>query len=435
MNGSAEQQSVPPGRGAAGAPPDMAALLRRLLPPTFPPGADPETYRIEEVHRLLRQAAYFSIFSVPNPASPNQPVLLTPLFPFGMIAVEVNEDLHRFEIEVHGPSRGRGVTAANRVGEPVAGVHIRWTPMPDDFEAGPGRVPPPTLLNPFRSQRFCMLDGQLTFKDGRGSGFHAFGAGRTFPVAGAPGRLHIGAVIDVLEGLGELAGFQGTVTVNGFIEPPNGLAVNLMVRFLDPQGRLAARSPLPPLQPVPDPDPDAVFMTFLGEVDPSRPVELLFGPDGMPIGSRVFERLRRVRIDSVAGPGGMGSVTSEGPVAGTVSARLYFNFLDPSPVTPIRTTDGVFTFFDEAGGTAGTVLADMVEGRAFRTPLPGAPMPVYRFGGFGPILGGTGQLAGAAGMMSLNAAISVFPRTLSNLYILRFEDPQGKLRARANGRF
>jgi hypothetical protein len=208
-----------------------------------------------------------------------------------------------------------------------------------------------------------------------------------------------------------------------------------MARFLDPQGRLAARSPLPPLLPVPDPDPDAVFMTFLGEVDPSRPVELLFGPDGMPIGSRVFERLRRVRIDSAAGPGGMGSVTSEGPVVGTVSARLYFNFLDPSPVTPIRTTDGVFTFFDEEGRTAGTVLADMVEGRAFRTPLPGAPMPVYRFGGFGPILGGTGQLAGAAGMMSLNAAISVFPRTLSNLYILRFEDPRGALRTRSNGPF
>ena len=30
-------------------------------------------------------------------------------------------------------------------------------------------------------------------------------------------------------------------------------------------------------------------------------------------------------------------------------------------------------------------------------------------------------------MMTLNAAISVFPRTLSNLYILRVYDPEHKL--------
>ena len=62
-----------------------------------------------------------------------------------------------------------------------------------------------------------------------------------------------------------------------------------------------------------------------------------------------------------------------------------------------------------------------------RTQMPGFPMPLFRFAGFGPILG-DGQLSGADGMMSMNSAVSVFPRTLSNLYIFRFYDPEGKLR-------
>src|SRR5207248_7737186 len=96
------------------------------------------------------------------------------------------------------------------VGEAVATVGIRWMVMPDDFEAGPGKVPPPTDLDAARSQRFCMLDGRMQFKDADHSGFRAFGTGRTFPVlvAGRP-QLRLGAVIDILEGLGRLQGLPG----------------------------------------------------------------------------------------------------------------------------------------------------------------------------------------------------------------------------------
>jgi len=73
----------------------------------------------------------------------------------------------------------------------------------------------------------------------------------------------------------------------------------------------------------------------------------------------------------------------------------------------------------------------MIEGRAMRSELFGAPMPVFRFAGFGPILGGTGFVDGADGMMSINSAISVISRTLSHLYILRFYDPRGGFRERA----
>ena len=429
--------------GPAATPPGLPPGMPPL-PPTFPPGVNPETYKIAEVTKLLRSAAYFPIFNVPNAATPNQPVLLFPSLrdiPFLnqlMIAVLVNEQLHRFEVVVEPPAGPRGLTALNRVGQPVARVGIRWTPIPDDFQAAPNLLPPPTILNPFRSQRFCMLDGHLDFADPAHSGFRAFGCGRTFPgVSGGQPVLYVGAVIDVLEGLGVLGGLPGptfpgaTMVVNGFIQPPDNLALNLMVRIMDPLGRLSATGPLPPLQPMPDPDPNAVFLFFLGEVDPDRPVQLVLGPNGLPIGSDVFERLRLIRIAfDAGGTASLRSHSEEGPVVGTVSARLYFNFLDPQPVSPIQTTNGIFSFFDLEGRTLGTVLSNMVEGRAMRTELPGAPMPVFRFGGFGPILGGTGEFAGAAGMMSMSSAISVFPRTLSNLYVLRLEDPAGRLRAR-----
>ena len=421
--------SVPPVAAGSGLPPGLPPL-----PPTFPPGVDPTTYKIEEVTRLLKAAAYFPIFNVPNPSQPNQPVPLIPGIPQLMIAVEVNEALHHFEVVVEAPTTERGLRAVNRVSrDPVARVHIRWTPIPEDFDPAPGLLPPPTILNPFQSQRFTMLDGELDFLDGKGSGFHAFGAGRTFPAAvGGKQELRIGAVIDVLQGLGELSGLQITAVINGFIEPPDNLALNLMVRVMDPDGRLRAHGPLPPVVPMADPDPSAVFFFFLGEPDPDKPVELILGPNGLPIGSRVFERLRLVRFDIAVG-NGLHAKTAEGPVVGSVSAQLFFNFLDPRPVFPIQTTQGVFTFHDRGGAVLGTVLADMVEGRALRTELAGAPMPVFRFGGFGPITGGTDALSGVGGMMTMNSAISVFPRTLSNLYILRLEDPDGRFRARLGG--
>src|SRR5215216_3707506 len=349
-----------------GAPPGLPFPL----PPTFPPGVNPETYEIEKVQRLLKSAAYFPIFNSDNPNMPNRPVLLIPGIQFLMTAVEVNEELHRFEVLVEEPTIERGLRAFNRVGEPVANVHIRWTPIPENFEAAPGRFPPPTILNPFSSQRFTMLNGQMTFKDRQQSGFKAFGAGRTFPVnEGGANRLRIGAVIEILEGIGVFKGLTGAFVINGYIEPPNNLALNLMIRIMDPEGRLEARSEVAPPVSFPDPDPNAVFMYFIGEVDPSKPVKLNISPDGRIQGSQVYERLRLVRIDfGLDSSGGIRSKTTEGPIVGEVSATLQFNPLAPTSVSPIQTTNGVFTFFGREGKTIGNVYANMVEGRAMRTP-------------------------------------------------------------------
>ena len=402
------------------------------LPPTFPPGVNPETYRIETVTHLLRQAAYFSLFSMPNPTQPNKPIVKPGV---GMIGVEVHEDLHRFNVQVEQPTAHprQGIRAINQVGQPVAQVHIDWRPIPDDYVASPDKEPPPTPLDPMRSQRFVMLGGQFRFNDGRQSGFHGFGTGRTFPtmINGQP-QLRIGAVIDILEGYGRLAGKQGTVVVNGYITPPDGLALNILVRVLDPSGDLLTSSALPPVRPIPAPDPGSTFLMFLGEEDTSKPTTLRRAPDGRMLGASVHERLRLVHLNfDISGRAGLRSHVTTGPVVGTLSGSLIFNPFAAAPGAPVpfQTQDGVFTFFDRQGKTVGSLKANIVEGRGFTAELPGAPMPVFRFGGFGPFLQGEGMFDGAIGMMSLNAAISVFPRTLSNLYVLRISDPDHKFRA------
>ncbi len=185
--------------------------------PGFPEGVDPVTWRVDTVNALIREAAYLPIFTVPDRSRPNTPVLSDR---GEMIGVLVNEELHRFEIEPD--FNAPGIRVRNTVGEPVATVHIRWMTCPDDFDAGPGREPPPTPVDPSRSQRFVMLDGHMTFHDRDGSGFHAFGAGRTYPMQTPLGpQLGLGSVIDVLEGFGKFKGLAGTNVVNGYINPPS----------------------------------------------------------------------------------------------------------------------------------------------------------------------------------------------------------------------
>ena len=406
------------------------------LPATFPEGVDPTTYRLAEVSDLLRRASYFSLFSVHNPDISNRPIP-APGDPQSLVGIEVNENTHRFQIHVDLPRDGR-LTARDVLGEVAAHVHIDWMVIPDDFQAAPDRPPPPTPLSLTAGQRFTMMNGSFEFVDRDGSGMHGFGAGRTFPqlVGGQP-RLVIGANIVMLEGLGRLAGLQGCAVVNGYIRPPQELFINIMLRVMDPTDRLDSPWPLEPIQPQPNPDPDAVFMTFLGEQDPDRPTTLNVGSDGSLLGSNVHELLRLVDVGFDLGPteGSLRTRSRTGPVVGRLATQLFFDPLDPahpgtavSPV-PYWTRHGKLELFEEEERLLGTLDVDVVEGRGFVSELPGAPMPVYRLVGFGPFVAGSGLFSGVDGMLSMNGAVSVFPRTLSNLYVLRIEDPEGRFRA------
>ena len=406
-------------------------------PPVFPAGASADDHQIGEVTRLLQKAAYFPVLNVHDPAIPNDTVPLLPVATQTLgqalfTAVNVNEQLQRFDVVTEmGP---QGLQAYNAISaDSVANVTIRFTPIPDNYAPSPGVSPPPTLLNPFVSQRFTFVSGQLSFQDRRVSGIHAFGSGRTFPAGG--GRLNLAAVINVLQGFGGLYGLTdgtlpgATMVGNGFITPPRDLALNIVVRVMDPNGQLTTSTPVPPLARVgPMPTGSGTFMYFLGEADPRRPMRLLYGTRGAPIGAQMFENLRLVRIAFDRET--LQSSTQPGPVVGTASSLLYCSFQNENTVTTAQTTGGVFSFRDLQGRSLGSLFINMVEGRAFRTLLPGAPWPVFRLGGFGPFVNGTGSFAGATGMMTVNGVVSAFPPSVSNLYILRFLDTGGRLQDR-----
>lgn len=382
--------------------------------------------QVAETGRLLNEAAIFTIFNTANPALPNTPVP-SPTDPTKLIGMDVNEDLHRFDINVPSPGLN-GFHATNRVGELVANIHIQWRVIPDDYVAFPNVQPPPTVLDPTRSQRFCMLGGQMTFKDPEGSYLHAFGTGRTFPVmVGNQPQLRIGAVVDILEGFGRLKGVAGTIVVNGYITPPYSLDLSIVIRLLDPGGRFRPHSSIPALKPIANPDPSTVFILLKGEPDPDNPITFNPAPDGTFQGVNLKEVLRLIYVDFDVARG-MVTRYRLGPVVGRLSAVTHVNPFDGLNPSPITTTNGVLEFFDGAGNTFGTLQANIVEGRAFPAAVPGAISPFVRVGGFGPFISGSGQFDGVIGMMTVNSALSLDPPNVSMLYLLRISDPDRRFR-------
>ncbi len=408
----------------------------RPRPPAVPPGTDPRTYRLAEVNRLM-QSAYFSLFSVPNPQEPDVPIEAELSFPWSLLqrlpflsgqllaGVQVNEKPLRFQTAAD--VLACQLLSSNTVGQPIASVHILWKTIPWDYPASPYTNAPQTIINPFVSQRFEMLNGEFRFDDPQQSGVHGFGSGRTFPNFPNGLSLKIGAVIDILEGFGQLAGRTGLMVVNGEITPPNELALNIMQRILDPRGTLLTQRPLPPLREQPFPDPDATFMMLLGEPDPAHGSPLILGEGGAIEGVELYERLRLIDLDFAVLPKeGLKSQVRVGRVIGRARSKLHLPVNSTVPI-PAQTTGSEFEFFD-GRLPFGKIAADLVEGRGFPTPLAGAPSPLYRIGGFGPIEGGTGEFDKAQGIVSMNSVLSLFPRTFSNLYIFRFADSDGRFR-------
>lgn len=402
------------------------------------------TARVGNLTDLLKKAAYLPLFSMPNPREPDVPIPLVPLLTdfipalsnLLLTGVYVNEAPHRFKVVVTGPTPTKGLGATHVVGEEAAVINVHFAITPNDFQAGPGRVPPSTLFVPFISQRFSFPQGQFKFLDKQNSGFQGFGAGRTFPIRLAgqliPQILIVG-IIEILQGLGKFAGLQGVVVVNGEIKPPNELALFMVPRIMDPDDILKAQTPLPiePLVPVADPDPNAAFLFFLSEPDPHHPMTINRAGDGRILGVNLFERLRLVRIDfDIDTPQDIRSRTIEGPLVGSHRSTLVFDPQAPTEVTPLYSRDDFYTFHDSEGKTMGTLHANLVEGRAFRTQLNGAPHPVFRIGAGGPFLKGTEQFIDVQGLSSVNGIISLNPRTLSNLYMLRIIDTDSRFRAR-----
>lgn len=388
------------------------------------PDINAETYPFEVVQSLLDQAAHFVFYSEPEPQASGR-AILSPDQGRQVIGFRMHESLRRM----------RG----GAVGEIYARFEQRWMMIPWEHQAQPGQEPPATPLDMSRSQRFVMLDGICRFGNGE-DGFRGFGTGTTFPVTeGEDGRrvLLAAAVGNVTEGFGRLRDLVGTYTYCGCLSPEGGFRGTLLVRLLDPAGRLGSEGDLPPLETVPDPEPGITWLLFRGQKrGRNQRTEYRLGADGQVIGLDVEQDLRTIELDAAdRGHRGLQAVRQIGPVIGRMTARIDFNLFSPGAPGTARApipfkSYNEYAFFGPGGRTVGTLNADGSEGRTFLLDLPAAPgQRALRFAGFGPIVQGTGAFEGIRGLMTDNSVVGIAPHAISTLYILRLDDPSGELRA------
>jgi hypothetical protein len=396
----------------------------------------------EELQHLVDEAASFNVYTMPDGQTPGS-VIAQPSRPGTVLGVEGSQTVHRFAIDLELPSLDEGVRAANRIGAAVGRLDFRWLMAPQEYVARPDREPPATALDVSRSQRFVMQEMVLSWGDG-GDGFYSFGAGRTFPTMMVGGKPHLSAMaVGVLtRGFGRMQGYEGNFTLSGELNPEGSFSGNLMMRILDPEGKLRTGQDLPRVEAVASPDPNTTFLTWIAQKAKTPDQENTFSinSDGQVRGLNIPVGLKRVQVDWM--PGGAAGLTSLDLRLGEVIGREIGFGRESVPRTPGRGTplapfqfEGVsrYTFYDAQGRTVGAFTANVVEGRSIQVQLPEAPdQPALRFGYFGPIIEGFGCFAGVHGFLC-GAAGSVFApppadHVISNMYVARLLDPQGRFR-------
>jgi len=308
----------------------------------------------------------------------------------------------------------------------------RWVVVPPDYVARPGQEPPPTALDPSRSQRFVMLDSICRFGDGKDC-FHGFGTGQTFPMT-VNGRRDLLAVAigTVLEGFGKFkGGEESTYVYCGSLSVEQGFTGNILLRVMDPGGAIPTSSDLPAIESRHHPEPGITYVVFRGEAIPSDAVTPRMGANGQLEGLDVNQGLRLLHLDcAVGGHAGLRASARVGEVIGRILAHVTFNpaapggtSLDPIPFTTVDE----FTFHDRDGQLVGTFTGDSSEGRLFNTMVAG--QKGIRFGGTGRLLGGTGPFDGIEGLLTDNSVVIFTPHVSASVYVLRINDPEGRFRA------
>lgn len=389
-------------------------------------------YSADVIQHLLDQAAYYNLYSSPVAQAPSTPVVIRRnSFDIGF---QVREHLHRFEILMEPPDLEFGLRASNTVGEKMGNFESRWLFCPDDFEALPNREPPPTSFDPAKRQRFVMLDGNCVLGS-NGDGFYGFGTGTTFPSTGD--QLLAAAVGNVMEGRGRFKTLEGTYVYCGSLNSKEGFRGSLMLRVMDPHGAIDSAARLPAIESEGRPERGVTYLMFRGQATATDKVTPFGGAGGQPIGLNVAQQLRLFRTDASARSShGLHSSIQIGQTIGEIDAQIIFNPAAPGgdALNPIPySAFDEYKFRDRHGQTIGSFFIDEGEGRTFNLQLPGAPgQPAIRFGGFGPILRGTGSLEGAEGLMTDNSVVSFMPHVSASVYVIRVNDLRGKYRI--NGR-
>ena len=408
-----------------------------VAPPIALPDINAQTYPFEVVESLLDQAAYFNMIAVPEAgAAPSYPQNAFEIN--GGFVLQIHNALHRFNSMVSPIQTDSDLQVIQAVGERNGTFTDRWLMSPDDFEWSLDREPPPVLFDPTRSQRFVMQNTKVTFANSDDY-FHGYGLGRTYPtVVAGQTRLLVGAVGNVMEGFGRFKGLEATYTINGVVTPELGFTGNVSVRAMDPEGLLHTDDELPPLNPIPDPEPGVTYIVLRGQkTGPDQLTHYHFA-NGLPDGLITPGQIKSAEYAyATTERNGLESKLTIQQEVGQINSIIFVDFFAP-PATPIAPglfhTENVYTFRDCNGASIGTIQANVQLGRSFDLAFADAPgQPGLRFGGIGPIVASSGRFSGVQGLLCVNSVIGREPHALSLQNTLRIIDPEGKFRVALKG--
>lgn len=408
------------------------------LTSTSPPGGPPldinaETYPFDVVLENLDRAAYFHFYCAAELRGATE----IRGHRARVAGMRLHHDLRRFQTRLAVPPDCSTIKGISVVGESLASLDHNWLFIPDDYQAQPGLAVPEEEFDPGRSQRFVMTEGTCRFGSSA-DGFQGFGSGMTYP-AGECGSadLMAGAVGTITSGFGRFKGLIGTYTLIGRVSMSGGFTGSLMLRVMDPAGRLTGRAEMPVIMPELIEEPGITYLVVRGQKrDRNQKTGFLFGAGGDIVGLNVSQQLRSIQIDAACNEQGLPRADARfGSVIGEMQANIRFNLTNPgapgSDAAPIPfQSKNTFTFYDRRGGVLGEIDADGGEGRTFRLELPGAPRQnALRFGAFLPLLGGRGLFEGVQGMMTDNSVVGIAPHALATCYVFRIRDSHGKYRS------
>ena len=345
---------------------------------------------------------------------------IAPLLPVQVCGLDVRETLHRLDADARLPTSESGITGANRIGERLATVTLRWLLAPDGFEATPSAPPPATELDPSQSQRFVMHGGLLRFEDRTRSGLRFFGAGRTYPssVDGVSRLLFAGAAV-VVDGLGSLKGLRGSITLIGEISSRSLVSLVVTGRF-DADGPFEAAETLGPIIDSADDGRDTTVLTLIGESD---------GGSGIGL---VDEHIRLARVENdLAHASRPRSLFRVGERIGYARGPLRFDPSDRRCAVRLIDARRELILSDVAGRAVATIVAEALEGTSYRDEHAGDR--ASRVIAYGQLSAGTGALSGAAGLLTLDMAV-LPDGAASSVYTVWLVDGRGRFRAPAGPR-
>lgn len=383
------------------------------------PDLNIETYPFSTVFQLLESAAYFQMFAEPRERQGDADAA----------ELRISSDLHRFECESR-LDAGK-IAVDQRIGQRVGTFTSDWRVT--DSGWNPGRKPPGERLEPGRPQQLVFHEDRVRFTNE--IGFDGYGVGATRPLTvGGQRLLLVSGVGDIGRGVGKLEGLRGTYVLDGVLTARRGFRGLVLVRLVDPERRLRGEDPIGSPQPSGVAELDSTYLVLHGQKrDASQHTEWRLGPGGQPEGiltpAEVSSGTYRLRV---GGARRLQSYRRVGDPLGRLEATISADLSAP-PGTherpgPFRTRN-VYTFEAPGGRRLGTIDAEVEAGQSFGLEFPAAPgQRGLRFGGVGPILGGTGIFEGVQGTVAVNSAIGLAPHALSLINVLRIVDPDGRFR-------